>query len=147
MTGSLHPSQARLLVLGILLAAVTGCGGSGPTFAEVEGVVKFKGKPLANVVVEFLPDPEKGTTGPKSSGYTNDEGRFTLRADTGQSGAVVGWHRVVLVDPNEERPPQGQAPKKAARLPAIFLQSDTTPFRRQVAAGTNTFELDLSKAQ
>jgi hypothetical protein len=128
-------------------AAAAGCGAGGPTFAEVEGVLRVKGKPLPNVVVEFLPDPEKGTSGPKSQGFTDEKGRFTLRADTNQGGAVVGWHRVVLSDPNEERPPQGQAPKKASRIPAEFTRSNTTPFRREVTAGKNSFELDLAEAR
>ncbi len=124
--------------------AVNGCG-VGPRLADVQGVVKVKGAPLAGVVVEFLPDPEKGVTGPKSLGFTDAEGRFTLRTDGNQPGAVLGWHRVVLEDPDEDRPPQGQPARKLSRIPLAFAHAATTPFRREVKESKNTFDLDLSQ--
>ena len=54
---------AGLTVLGALAAA--GCH-RGPALAEVNGTVKLNGKPLNRVIVEFLPDPDQGTSGPRS---------------------------------------------------------------------------------
>ncbi len=119
--------------IALLVAALSGCGG--PQFMEVEGTVKMDGKPLPNVVVQFLPDPEKATVGPLSAATSDDQGRVRLRAQDQREGAVVGWHRVLIGDPNEERPPQGQKPKKAARVPARYATAAGTPVRLEVKAG------------
>jgi hypothetical protein len=82
-----------------LLAALGAAGcSSRPAVVEVEGVVKVGGKPQPHLRVQFMPDPEKGTQGPISSGATDDEGRFKLVCADKRIGAVVGWHRVVITD-------------------------------------------------
>jgi hypothetical protein len=48
--------------------------------------------------VEFYPERESGTIGPRSFGITDAEGRFRLQTDAGEDGAVIGKHRVVLID-------------------------------------------------
>ena len=77
-----------------LLAVTTGCGG-GVKLAPVEGVVKKGGAPLKNVRVEFWPTSD----GPKSTGVTDDQGRYVLKTEDGaKDGATVGPHTVVLKD-------------------------------------------------
>src|SRR5438128_12131871 len=71
-----------------------GCSG-GPRPAEVTGTVRLNGKPLANVMVEFNPD---APTGVRSTGTTDEHGRYELVCDDQQPGALVGPHRVVLHD-------------------------------------------------
>ena len=83
----------RLVCLGVLVFA-GGCG-RGPEFAEVEGKLTKGGTPLKNVRVEFWPEGD----GPKSSGVTDEQGRYTLKSEDGRTtGAIVGPHRVVLKD-------------------------------------------------
>jgi hypothetical protein len=77
--------------------ALAGCG-RGPERVEVEGVVTLDGKPLPNVEVVFLPDPERGSTGPRAAALTDAEGRYHLRSDKGEDGAAVGKYRVLIVD-------------------------------------------------
>jgi hypothetical protein len=85
--------RSRLVYLGLLVLA-GGCG-RGPQVAEVEGTVTKGGAPLKNVRVEFWPE----TDGPKSTGVTDEQGRFTLKTEDGRTvGAVVGSHKVVLKD-------------------------------------------------
>lgn len=77
-----------------LIAVLAGCS-RGPEFAEVEGSVTRGGEPLRNVRVEFWPD----TDGPKSTGITDDQGRYVLTSEDGtKPGAVVGSHKVVVKD-------------------------------------------------
>src|SRR5262249_7401960 len=59
----------RCTVLCMLLS-LTACS-SGPQFTEVTGMVKLDGVPMPDALVEFLPDPAKGTDGPRSSGRTD----------------------------------------------------------------------------
>src|SRR5262249_17849369 len=81
-----------LALLGVL--AVAGCS-SRPRMAEVKGTVKLKGKPLDQIMVEFIPD---AATGKRSTGTTDENGQYTLVCDDQRPGAIVGPHRVVLHD-------------------------------------------------
>jgi hypothetical protein len=127
----------------LLLAMAAGC--SGPSLGEVKGSLKINGKALPNVVVQFLPDPEKDTRGQESAATTDEQGNFTLVYANKHPGAIVGWHRVIVIDPNEERPAQGQAPKTQPRFPQQFTSPATTPLRREVKGGSQTIDLDLAK--
>jgi hypothetical protein len=84
----------------VLIVAGSICTGCGPriTFVKTSGVVLLDDKPLANVLVTFVPD-EKGAGGAtRSSGMTDAEGKFTLKAPPSHEGAVLGRHRVILED-------------------------------------------------
>lgn len=84
-------SFSKLLIAGILFGCL-GCGQSGdlPEIAPARGVVTFKGKPLAQANVTFIPD-----SGPIASGVTDEQGNFTLTTQ-GRSGARIGNHRVTI---------------------------------------------------
>jgi hypothetical protein len=125
-----------------LLLLAAGCG-SGPTLGEVEGTVKLNNKALPGVVVQFLPDPEKDTRGPESSATTDENGHYTLTCANSRPGAVVGWHRVIVIDPDEERPAQGQSRKKEPRVIQVYTSPASTPLRHEVKPGGQTINLDL----
>src|SRR5262252_2054040 len=92
MTGPI--ARAALAGCAAALVTLTGCSG-GPEFAQVTGTLKANGKPLENVQVEFWPE----VTGRRSIGVTDKDGKFSLATDDGaRQGAVVGSHKVVLVD-------------------------------------------------
>jgi len=82
-----------LAAAGLLLAAAS-CGGS--KYVPVSGVVTLNGAPYKNAVVSFQPLATGGNANPGrgSSAITDESGRFTLRTDTGETGAVVGKHKV-----------------------------------------------------
>src|SRR5438128_11134755 len=86
----------RMLPLHVLMGVlgVVGCS-SGPRLAEVKGTVKSNGKPLSQIMVEFIPNAPKG---PRSVGTTDENGQYTLACDDKRPGAMVGPHRVVLHD-------------------------------------------------
>jgi hypothetical protein len=130
----------------LVFAAVLGCGSRQPV-AEVEGIVKFGDKPLPHVRIQFMPDPEKGTTGPISTGTTDEQGHFKLVCADQRSGAVVGWHRVVITDmgvalprkaregrrDDEEKPvAPKQKPSLVSRVPDKYTTSGRTPLSAEV---------------
>ena len=89
---------ACVILLALLPLLLAGCGNM-PPMGTVSGVVTLDGKPLSDVEVQFLPDPEQGTCGATASCYTDAQGRFTLRTERHHTdGALVGTHRVVFVD-------------------------------------------------
>ncbi|HXG11456.1 MAG TPA: hypothetical protein VNK04_17005 [Gemmataceae bacterium] len=141
----------RVLTGFALLGALTAAGcARGPEFAEVEGTARLNGKPLANVRVEFMPDPEQGTEGPTSSGITDKDGRYRLFYADQRPGVVVGKHRVLIHDlaPYENLPP-GRLPDsyklKPPRVPARYYDSSSTPLRKEVkAGGPQTIDLEVT---
>lgn len=105
---SLTPRRAAgaLLVLGLI--GLVGCGG-GPRLASVSGVVKVDGKPYPNAVVSFQPIGDKGNPNPGrgSSGYTDTNGKFVLKYDGLDDGAVVGTHLVRIMTKGNDTMVQG----------------------------------------
>src|SRR5207237_52923 len=79
------------------LVALPGCS-RGPQFGDVEGTVTVNGRPMQDAEVVFVPDSYVGTLGPPSSAYTDENGHYQLVTNKGQSGAVVGTHRVCIRD-------------------------------------------------
>jgi hypothetical protein len=66
--------------------------------APVSGTVTLNGEPLAGADVHFQPigSKENPNPGPGSHAKTDDQGRYSLRVDERQAGAVVGKHRVMI---------------------------------------------------
>src|SRR4051794_10614674 len=87
--------RARL-ALGLVLALALGCRGKG--FVPVSGKVTLNGQPLVGATVGFQPVAPEGATeaAPGSAGKTDEKGEYTLTASTGQNGAWVGRHRVII---------------------------------------------------
>jgi hypothetical protein len=129
---------------------------------DVEGELKLRGKPLAGVMVCFVPDAEAGTPGPRSTGWTDEQGHYRLKCDTPyKPGAVAGKHRVVVFDPDafDEGPPGAGAPdpaKEAARaqpkgrkpkrmqFALKYMMPTQTPLRAEVRMpGPQTIDLNV----
>ncbi len=85
--------------LGILLVLLTGCSPTGanePRLAEGGGTVTYKGAPLANAVVTFIPKD-----GPLAMGKTDLSGKFKL-ATSGTPGVAIGPASVTVEIPSAE---------------------------------------------
>src|SRR5690606_16725167 len=82
-------AMTKLALLGAILM-VSGCGSNGPAVVPVTGIVTANGKPLADVLVEFVPQEE----GWGSRGKTASDGTFELYYRDGQKGAEAVKHRV-----------------------------------------------------
>ena len=136
-----------LLCCALFLAA--GCD---PTkrFASVSGKVTLDGKPLVNAMVSFQPIAKKGSaiSGAGSSGKTNENGEFTLMAGTGEKGAIVGKHRVVITKVEaqagggDERAPRGGWPQKET-VPARY-NTDSKETFDVPSGGSTTANFDLT---
>jgi hypothetical protein len=83
---SARASAFAVFVCGLL----AGCGGSG--VVPVSGTLTYKGKPVPNAFINFV--PQGG--GRPSMGETDQNGRFTLVYDPQTKGAQVGKHRVFV---------------------------------------------------
>ncbi|MCI0460603.1 MAG: DUF4198 domain-containing protein [Gemmataceae bacterium] len=122
----LVPSWATLL----LLVALTGCGG-GPSIVKVSGQLSYKGKPVPNVELDFV--PEKGRP---SLGRTDEQGRFELEYDRQQKGALVGKHKVSV----------RQVPTTRAEQEAVMM-GRRPPMTREMAEFFNKYSVDKTTAE
>ncbi len=130
-----------------LSLVLCGCGSSVP-LGQVDGTVRLDGQPIGQVLVVFIPeDPHL----PQSFGVTDDQGRFQLRCNNRGLGAVVGEHRVTLVDAaaapaaksrDDDDLPEGTV-ASASRIPVIYNRANKTPLRQSVAASSQTIAIEI----
>jgi len=72
------------------LFALAGCSkGDYPEMARVTGTVAYKGKPVPNIMVNFMP-----TEGRPSWGKTDANGKFEMVYDEDYKGVKMGHHKV-----------------------------------------------------
>ena len=106
---------------------------------------------MPDALVEFLPDPEKKTHGPRCSGITDAEGRFRLSCDDESDGAVIGFHRVLVQDrrtfpPPRTRSSEGKAPVlPPSRIASRYETASTTPIRVEVRQKPQTIMIEVKR--
>ncbi|MGL4423204.1 MAG: hypothetical protein ACRCZF_21255 [Gemmataceae bacterium] len=139
--------MTRILFLGLVALSLflTGCSAK-PTYGTVAGQITLQGKPQGKIRVEFHPDAVAGTVGLSAIGETDDEGRFTLTTMEGGleiPGAVVGKHRVVLLDLALAESETGRG--IAQRLNPNFGSIGTTTVQLEVKPGASTMKIEISE--
>lgn len=135
-----------VLSLGTLLLA--GCTGkpAGPEVVNVEGKVLVDGEPMENLRVEFHPQE----AGRSAAGKTDASGHFVLEAidGTGEKGAVVGTHGVVIRDLNTVPEFLGRAGEDVSwgidpRISTIYANVTTSGLRETVSGARTDIEFDI----
>ena len=133
----------------LVLAVQFGCGASDlPLRAPVTGIVTFKGEPLADAIVTFVPDKSKGTEGPMAVGATDAEGRYVLSTDRREGatdGATVGFHRVRITANRAPTGPSDSLP--SSRIPMRYNNPAKSGLVAEVKSDTNNkfdFQLDAA---
>jgi len=127
------------VMIAILAAAASGCQ-PGPSFriAEVKGTVTIDGKPAPGLTVQFepqSPDPRGRIILPAAYGFTDADGKYTLRRPgRNKTGAAVGLNHVRITAAEGESGPLGQAHPRYGQDNAIWYE---------VQEGTNTYDIEL----
>jgi hypothetical protein len=135
---------AALAALAVLLSA--GCGGSDSyKVARVSGRVTLDGKPLGNAAVMFQPVAAgNAEPGPGSGGFTDDDGRYTLKVvgkDT--PGAIIGKHKVLIMPSQKDDSAEDKNRAVSKAIPRKYSNKNT-PLEFDVPSGGSTsadFEL------
>jgi hypothetical protein len=108
----------------VVVLGLVGCGGGSKKFAPVSGTVTLNGNPLPDAEVSFQPIAAEGSieAGIGSNGKTDDKGHFTLKAPTGEDGALVGKHqvRISLFDARTESDVRVRPGAKANKVPQKY---------------------------
>jgi hypothetical protein len=146
---STRPSALASLALGVL--ALAGCGGM--KLAPVSGVVTLDGVPYPNAVVSFQPVGGQGNENPGrgSVAVTDAQGKFTLKYDNEEPGAVVGKHVVrvvtngVFTAAQEGTGSDDAAPKnsKADPIPPEWFDPNNPKHFDVPAGGTDKANFDI----
>lgn len=140
--------QLRLLSFCVSLLVLSGCGsGNGaesrPRVFPVKGTVTFKGKPLANATITFIPDGP----GESATGVTDSDGSYFLSTYHRKDGAVIGGHVVtVSVGPSSDVPyvPGFDQFYKTSLIPKSYLDAKSTPLNVEVKdQAVNKINLDI----
>lgn len=133
---------ASLATLPLLFAAV-GCGrGDYPEMARVTGTVTYKGKPVPNMMVNFMP-PD----GRPSWGKTDAEGKYEMVYDSDYKGVKMGHHKVYITPPASTIDGgTSKASKKALAAAANLTQEEMLDIRSKYGAEEVTkYEVDVTK--
>src|SRR5262245_26599406 len=88
-------TRGRAVLLAAAVAWVSGCGPSnGLNLVKVSGKVTYKGQPVQNGTVFFMPDEGKSTVGPGALGSITSNGSYVMSTESAGDGVIVGHHMV-----------------------------------------------------
>jgi hypothetical protein len=142
-----------LLLVGLALA-FCGCAKSPPPVTEVEGTVLLNNEPLANALVQFMPETGNFGAEANSTGVTNEQGHFTLTCNLqNQSGAIVGKHRVLVTEApppaairrQQEKAAEFQAKLKNRPIPSKYGSFAQTPLSVEVKPEQKSYTIELTR--
>jgi hypothetical protein len=138
-SGTVRRAAALVAAAAVLLAA--GCGTDRKKTAEVTGKVTYRGKPVPNGTVTFI--PEAG--GPPATGEIRPDGTYTLTTYSKGDGAVPGRHKVVIVAMEDAagKLPEERKPLPPPIIPNKYTSPATSDLVADVKDGENTINFDL----
>jgi hypothetical protein len=137
-----------ILAMAFTLAS---CSKSPPPLTEVEGLVLINDEPLPHAQVEFMPESSDFGAQVNSTGVTDDQGRFTLKCNLGQPGAVIGKHHVIVAEmapPGETRGErnknaEAQRKLKGRPIPPVYGTYSTTTIILDVKPDQKSYTIKL----
>jgi hypothetical protein len=134
-------SCRSIVALALLLTAILGCSRKhGMETAPVSGKVTYKGKPVPNGTVMFVP-----AEGPAATGEIGPDGSYRLTTYVPNDGAVLGSHKVsitALQDTGGGLPEQ-RSGTPPSLLPPKYLSHDTSGLTAEVKPSDNQVNFDL----
>jgi hypothetical protein len=88
-----------LVCFALLAAGSSGCQDPvAPKLVPVQGLVKFKQRPLRGATICFIPDITKGNRdGLQATAQTTEDGAFTLQTYPHGDGLMPGWYKVTCI--------------------------------------------------
>ena len=109
-------AQVMTIALMLGLSTFSGCSPASnrPKLVPVSGTVKFKGAPLPNATVTFMPE---GSAPRNPYGTTDKDGNFQLTSYDTNDGAVPGDYMVTIV----AKPADGKKPEERTASDMIAL--------------------------
>ncbi|MFM9197350.1 MAG: hypothetical protein ACKOWG_16745 [Planctomycetia bacterium] len=150
---SLLSTSLASLAIGALVAGLTGCSRSPslPARVKVSGVVTYKGEPLADALIAFIPIGALDVTlNAGATGLTDEQGRYELSTFGNKDGAIPGEKQVRVLPaaraPTKLTDDGDPAPSpKPPGFPEKYLDQTASGLKATVEAGQkNTFDFALT---
>jgi hypothetical protein len=124
--------NARVWLVVLAVPLFVSCGRSFP-MAEVSGRVTYKGRPLPEGTIMFVPQ-----TGFAAAGTIGPDGTYRLVSGKPGDGAVIGRHKVAVIPPYQ--PQSRDYPK----FPLKYQDAETSGLVAEVKEGQNTLDFALT---
>ncbi|MEY4614152.1 MAG: hypothetical protein RL179_2125 [Planctomycetota bacterium] len=141
-------SSTFIFFIFFIIIFLPGCGNKGPEIVSVSGTVKYKEKPVADLILNF--EPEDGRP---SWAQSDESGRFQTKYDASQDGARVGKHKVWIIwQPKnilDQQIEQGLMKGKSSKTPEIreilkkYGDVKTTPLVIDITKAESNLEIKL----
>lgn len=134
-----------MIALALLLAAVGCSGESEPSeLTPVQGIVTYRGQPLAGATVVFVPDAVRGNRGELAQAEVGADGSYTLKTSQ-RYGAAAGWYKVTVAAIEKPSAAPGQsAPLPRSLIPEKYRDPELSGLTCEVQAGrTNGINFHL----
>jgi len=133
MTGFRRAAAASLSTLA---AVLIGCGGDRPQMGQVEGTVSYKGQPVPNGTITFIPDK-----GRSASGVIEDGAIKNVTCFEANDGVPVGPAKVIISAFSKQ--PEGSTAPTKALLPEKYSSPERTDQKADIKPGKNDLKFDL----
>jgi hypothetical protein len=155
MRSSRRAGPGRVIVAGLGLLVIFGCGGDGlGKRYSVSGRVTYKGAPLPSGIITFVPEDSQA----KVAAGTITAGNYTLTTLSPGDGAFPGKYQVTVVSKDVDTSAVSAAPNSLnrlktvaaanlaakSRLPAKYELPTTSGLVREVLPQSNKFDFDLT---
>ncbi len=111
--------RSRRTLLLVMLSGMLACSSDGIATVPVAGTVTYKGQPLENGQIQFLP-----VDGPAAVGSI-ENGKFTLSTNAVSNGAPPGKYRVTVFSYKETPTKFGESTTKSV-VPTKYTNPDTS---------------------
>jgi len=123
------------------LALMAGCDRqpTEPIKYPTKGILTNNGQPVLNARVVFY-STELGIS---RSARTGPDGRFVVRAGTG-NGLPAGTYHVVVQAASPSENPEAAPDENRDDIPEVYRRKSTTPLIKTIEDGDNQVEIDLS---
>ncbi len=130
----------RAVLAAVAALAVVGCSSGQPKLAVVRGTITYKGKPVPNGTITFVP-----ANAPAATGKINRDGTYTLTTYKAGDGAVLGTHKVVVaaMEDMTGRLPEDRNPLPPSLVPNKYSSIGTTDLTAEVKEGENNINFPL----
>lgn len=152
-------ARRPISTIGVMVAALLGCGPSGPELGRVTGRVMMEGQPVTAGSVSFWPGD-----GRPARGSIAEDGTYELTTFKRNDGALVGEHRVTIKATRLSEPVpeldstaaeiahfsrKGAKRIRAAHVtwvvPEEYSEVDTSPLVATVVSGQNELDFSIEK--
>jgi hypothetical protein len=137
-----NPTRRAFARLAVLAFVSTGCSPS-VKLGRVSGRVTYKGHPVPNGAITFLPNP----SGPPATAAIQSDGTYSLQTPGIGDGAVLGAHAVMITALREgpATEPDERDPLPPPIIPVKYGNTSTSGLTAEVHEGDNTVNFDLKE--